>query len=212
MILWTIQPVDVYELIQDTGVYRCDFSKSGMSDWREKYDWLVREMKDRIGDPPDGVTYPVWAWYMWEGERKKPDLRRARWRNGWKGERFACMEIDIPEEDVLLSDFDSWGIILLHELLCDSEEEEIQLEREYNNLPEEERTSFRDKNWERAFELSYLDNDWIHRGDSIQATFWELRKDDIRKVRFFTSATPKPDYLKDNTYLNKEYPQQEALK
>ena len=212
MILWTIQPIDVYELIQETGVYHCDFSKSVMSDWQEQYDWLVREMKDRIGDPPEGVTYPVWAWYMWEGARKKPDLRRERWGNGWKGERFACMEIDIPEEDVLLSDFDSWSIILLHGLLCDSEEEEKQLEREYNNLPEEERTSFRDKNWERAFDLSFVDNDWVHRGDSIQATFWELRKDDIRKVRFFTAATPMPDYVKDNAYLNKEYPQQEDIR
>lgn len=34
---------------------------------------------------------------MWEGERKKLDLRRERGENGWKGERFACMEIDIPE-------------------------------------------------------------------------------------------------------------------
>lgn len=49
---WTIQPVDVYDLIQKTGVYLCDFSKSRMSDWKEQYDWLVREMKDRIGYPP----------------------------------------------------------------------------------------------------------------------------------------------------------------
>ena len=86
------------------------------------------EMKRRIGNPPEGVSYPVWAWYMWEGERKKPDLRRERWGNGWKGERFACMEIDIPEAEVILSDFDSWSIILLHELLSDSEEEDNRLE------------------------------------------------------------------------------------
>ena len=23
-----------------------------------------------------GVTLPVWAWYQWEGVRKKPDLRK----------------------------------------------------------------------------------------------------------------------------------------
>ena len=97
MILWTIQPEEVYELIQRTGVYHCDYGKSGMNDWQEQYDWLVREMKERIGELPGGVSYPVWAWYMWEGARKKPDLRRERWGNGWKGERFACMEIDISE-------------------------------------------------------------------------------------------------------------------
>ena len=197
MILWTIQPIKVYELIQETGVYHCDFEKSFLHDCRNQYDWLVRQMKRRIGDPPEGVSYPVWAWYMWEGIRKKPDLRRERWGNGWKGERFACMEIDVPDVKVVLSDFDSWNIILLHGRLSDSEEEDTRLEDEYNSLQEEEKKIYRDRNWERAFELSYVDNDWVHRGDSIQATFWELRKENIRKVWFFTAASPKLNYLKE---------------
>ena len=197
MILWTIQPLEVYELIQHTGVYHCDFSRSVLSDFGEQYDWLVNAMKDRIGDPPEGVSYPVWAWYMWEGVRKKPDLRKERWGNGWKGEQYACMEIDIPEKDVVLSDFDSWSIILLHGLLADSEEEDNRLEQIYDSLSEKDRKVFRDKNWEKAFDLTYVDNKWVHRGDSIQATFWELRKEDIREVRFFTAAKEKPDYLED---------------
>ena len=193
MILWTIQPVEVYDLIQETGVYHCDFTKSMLSDCQDQYDWLVQEMKDRIGDPPRGVSYPVWAWYMWEGDRKKPDLRRERWGNGWKGERFVCMEIDVPEDRIVLSDFDSWSIILLHGLLSDSEEEDARLENEYNSLSEKDKKAYRDKNWEGAFDLTFVDNDWMHRGDSIQATFWELRKEDIRKIWFFTASTPKPN-------------------
>ena len=195
MILWTIQPEEVYELIQRTGVYHCDYGKSGMNDWQEQYDWLVREMKERIGEPPGGVSYPVWAWYMWEGARKKPDLRRERWGNGWKGERFACMEIDIPEEKLILSDYDTWSIILLDGLLADTEEEEESLEEEYEAMPPEARREYKYRNWKNVFDLAYVDNGWIHRGDSIQATFWELRKEDIKKVRFFTAATPKPKYL-----------------
>ena len=112
MILWTIQSIEVYEQIQDHGVFHCDFAKSGFNDWSEQFDWLAQEMRARIGNPPDGVTHPIWAWYMWEGIRKKPDLRRERWGNGWKGDRFVCMEIDIPEERLVLTDFDSWSIIL----------------------------------------------------------------------------------------------------
>ena len=119
MILWTIQPEAVYEEILSTGVYHCDFSKSSLSEWERQYDWLVEQMKKRIGPPPNGVSYPVWAWHTWEGVRKKPDLRRERWGNGWKGERFVCLEIDVPDKDVLLSDFDSWSIILLNGLLAD---------------------------------------------------------------------------------------------
>ena len=85
-------------------------------------------------------------------------------------------------------------------MLSDSEEEDIKLENEYNSLLEENKKVYRDKNWERAFDLSYVDNDWVHRGDLIQATFWELRKEDIQKVWFFTAATPKPDYLKESNH------------
>lgn len=195
MILWTIQPEEVYALIQRTGVYHCDYAKSGMDDWQEQYDWLVREMKERIGEPPEGVSYPVWAWYMWEGARKKPDLRRERWGNGWKGERFACMEIDIPEERLILSDYDTWSVILLNGLLADTEEECELLEKECEAMPPDAQRDYKYRNWKNVFDLTYVDNGWMHRGDSIQATFWELRKEDIKKVRFFTAASPKPKYL-----------------
>lgn len=198
MILWTIQPEEVYDGIMNTGVYHCDFDKSMLNSCREQYDWLVREMKKRIGMPPEGVTYPVWSWYMWEGRRKKPDLRRERWGNGWKGDRFVCMEIDISEDRCVLTDFDEWSIILLHGLLSKSEEEDLRYEQEYESLPENEKQAYRDKNWESAFDLAAFDSDWMHKGDSIQATFWELRKEDIKKVWFFTSATPKPAYIQED--------------
>ena len=195
MILWTIQPIKVYKLIQEKGVYRCDFEKSVFNDFRDKYDWLVRKMKSKIGNPPEGVSYPVWAWYMKNGVRKKPDLRSERWNNGWKGERFACMEIDVSDDRVVISDFDEWCLILLNGLLSNSEEEGIKLENEYNSLSEKNKKAFIDKNWERVFEIVNLNNSWTLRGYMIQATFWELRKEDIRSVRFFTSAVTKPDYL-----------------
>lgn len=72
MILWTIQPEKVYQSILENGVYRCDFSRSPMKDWKAQYDWLAAQMTKRLGKPPAGVSYPVWAWYQWEGVRKKP--------------------------------------------------------------------------------------------------------------------------------------------
>lgn len=198
MILWTIQPEAVYEDILRSGFYHCDFNKSFLSEWKRQYDWLVEQMKKRIGPPPEGVFYPVWAWHTWERKRKKPDLRRERWGNGWKGERFVCLEIDIPEKDVLLSDFDSWSIILLNGLLADTEEEDQKLETFYESLPPDEQRIMQDKNWEDAFDLRYVKTAWMQRGCSIQATFWELRKDQITEVRRFTSASPKPGYLKDD--------------
>lgn len=193
MILWSVQPEAIYDKILSEGVYRCD--KSGiehMNQWLDRYDWLVARMKERVGDPPPGVQYPVWAWYMWEDRRKKPDLRHERWGNGWKGERFACIEIDVPDADVLLHDFDAWSIILLGGLLSYTKEEDDNLEKEYDALSEPEKTAFREKNWERVFDLSPRKNEWITRGSSVQATFWELKKEYVRAVRFFEAAREKP--------------------
>ena len=195
MILWTIQTEEVYETIQKTGVYHCDSFRSFLKECKIQYDWLVCQMIKRIGDKPTEVEYPVWAWYQWEGERKKPDLRSERWGNGWKGDRFACMEIDIPEQDVLLSDLHLCSIMLNNGLLSETEEESIELENKYNRLSEQKKWEMKSKNGEGVFDLSPLENGWIIRGDSIQATFWELRIDQIRSVRMFTSASPKPAYL-----------------
>lgn len=189
MILWTIQSKEVYELIEETGVYHCDFSKSAFTHCVKQYNWLAEQMKKRMGEPPEGVSYPVWAMYKWEDKRKKPDLRRERWSNGHKGEHFVCMEIDIPDNKVLLSDFDGWSVILLDGLISDTENESIVLEKRYNNLSKNEKWKMMIENWERVFDITPFENDWIIRGSSIQATFWELRIEDIRNVRFFEGAS-----------------------
>jgi hypothetical protein len=188
MILWTSQEEAVYNELLKTGVYRCDLNLSSMKDCREKYDWLVRQMKQRIGPPPDKVTYPVWAWYQQQGKHRKPDLRRERWEVGCDGERFACLEIEIPDREVLLSDFDAWCMLLSDFLISDTEEEDRCLEAQYEALSPSEKRRMKDKNWERVFDLSPLNNGWARRGYEIQATFWELRLEQVRDVRFFRAA------------------------
>lgn len=189
MILWTIQPEEVYQEIMEDGVYHCDFKRSVMYDWKEAYDWLVKEMKKRIGPPPANVSYPVWAWYQWRAEKKKPDLRSERWGYGSKGDKYVRLEIDIPDEAVLLHDFDAWTIILNEGLLSETEAEDNLLEKQYAALDESGKRRMKYKNWQRVFDISPLRNEWIVRGDSIQATFWELRKDQIQKVQFFVAAS-----------------------
>ena len=204
MTLWTIQEEKVYLDLLDTGFYHCDFSKSKMHDCKPQYDWLGEQMKKRVGDPPEGVEYPVWAWHTWWENRRKPDLRNERWGNGWKGVRFVRLEIEIPDSQVLLSDFDAWSIILLHGLLSETEEEDRILNEEYDALPPEEQVKMQAINWERAFDLTPMNNGWSRRGSCIQATFWELKKEQIRKVTWFTAAFPKPEYIDENVCFIEE--------
>ena len=78
---------------------------------------------------------------------------------------------------------------------ADIEEEEKILEKEYEALPPEAQREYKYWNWRSVFDLTYMDNGWVHRGDSMQATFGELRKENIRKAWFFTSMAIRPENL-----------------
>ena len=160
--------------------------------WRQifprAYAWLAREMTKRVGPPPQGVDWPVWAWYMQNGKHKKPDLRSERWGYGSGDEDYCCIELEIAPERVLLSDFDNWHIVLCNGLISDTEEEDVALEAFYEQLSDEEKIACKEKNWERVLDISPRNNGWMTRGEWVQATFWELRREDVRAVRFFRTG------------------------
>lgn len=198
MILWTIQPLEVYQEICDTGVYRCDPVKADLLEyWTLQYDWLAGKMAEKIGPPPKGVRFPVWAWYVYDGKHKKLDLRHMRWKYDTAGLKQVCLELDVPDDQVVLTNFDTWGMILYKIPISYTEEEYNRLGAQCKAMSEEEKAAFLNENWERVFDNTPYHNEWIDRGNMIQATFWELKKEYIRNVRFFTSAAPKPYVLKD---------------
>lgn len=73
---------------------------------------MAEQMKKRIGEPPKGVIFPVWAWYQWEGMRKRPDMRVHGRNWGEKGTPIVLLTIEVPDNLVLLSDFDYWHCVL----------------------------------------------------------------------------------------------------
>lgn len=80
MLLWSHQPVEVLNIIERKGVYRCNIEKSGnVIDSRDMfinaYDWIVEQMKARGINPPVGVQYPIWAWHTLYWRPQKPDFR-----------------------------------------------------------------------------------------------------------------------------------------
>lgn len=63
MKLWTIQYKAAYEEMLRTGVLRANSAYIFEEFFRDSYDWMVEQMKKRIGNLPDGVELPVCAWY-----------------------------------------------------------------------------------------------------------------------------------------------------
>lgn len=105
MRLWTIQTEEAYRQLVQTGVLRADIKHISDDSFAAAYSWMVTEMAKRIGSPPEGVWYPVWAWYKMDGKREKPDLRCDGYAP--RGTPLVLLTIDIDESDVVLSDFDN---------------------------------------------------------------------------------------------------------
>ena len=177
MLLWTIQHKAAYDILLKTDRLIAD-EKYLLFDgqFRSSYDWLVEQMKKRIGMPPDDVKYPVWAWYQWEGARKRLDMRTHRY-GGEMGTPIVLLSIDVPDNMVLLSDFDMWHVILNDGYLPLYGKDDIEDPSEDEKL----------KSWENVFCVD-IETDWWNAPKSTQATFWELKKEWVLKVEHFVLA------------------------
>lgn len=189
MRLWTVQPYSVYELIQKEGIYRCDANLSDNLKYYYQfvnaYEWICKKMKERIGNPPAHTKYPVWAWYAVEGEHRRPDMRKCYLK---VFEKSVLLELEIPDTEVLLTDHTMWHRVLNNSInykanymdSISSEEWEELVEQEnnyYNILTAEEKKVYKEKSWEKIIcspESSFP--------KYVQATFWELKESQIKKV------------------------------
>ncbi len=125
--LWTIQHEDAWMQLQQAGLLRADPDRVP-EDFRRAYDWMAEQMARRIGNPPNGVWYPLWAWYRWEGKHRPRDLRCSGY--GERGTPMVQMELEIEESRVLLSEFDSWHTVLSGGYLALDEADFDRFERE----------------------------------------------------------------------------------
>jgi hypothetical protein len=176
MILWTIQHEIAFEKMITTGVLRTDSDHLLFDgDLVTAYRWMAEQMRIRIGAPPEGVEFSVWAWYQWEGKRKRPDMRtHGLW--GEKGTPIVLLTLDVPDDKVLLSDFDYWHCVLndceiifpYSETACYTEEEKR-------------------KSWENIFDISCSFVDNKETSLSTQATLWEIKREWVIKAEHFIS-------------------------
>jgi len=176
MILWTIQHKKVYEKLLENGVVRGTPMYIALEDFKEAYEWMAVQMRKRIGNPPEDAVYPMWAWYQWEGKRKRPDMRVHG--RGWseKGTPIVLLTLDVPDRCVLLSDFDYWHVVL-------NNGEIIFPYNEFKYYSKEEG----EKSWENIFDISCSFDGEEHHFLSTQATMWEIKAEWVVKVEHFVS-------------------------
>lgn len=211
MQLWTIQDHTVWEQLEAGSVYvasddRIEFPASeddASNHQNYAYQWLVGQMAQRVGPPPEGVRYPVWAWYKQQSRVDgKPDMRSSHYLKG-----FPCvrMKLEIPDYEVLLTDFSDWHYALNYWYLPESEADSDEFDawcesmgvgfRDIGNwdIDSPQLSEVRNKvehSWERMIGVRRKAEDfecssWCLR--SFQATFWELRPEYVISVERFIS-------------------------
>lgn len=150
------------------------------------YHWMAEQMRKRLPPKPKYAgAFPVWAWHTHNGKRMA-DLRSRDFAP--MGKRYVRLTVDVPSELVLLSDEEDWHAVLSGCFHADTEAEwNLWNEREKSWPPEQYQAAMR-ASWEKIFDIEReQDPDWGRPGPRlyIQACFWVLEKNMVRKERWF---------------------------
>ena len=194
MRLWTIQGMEIYEQLMRDGVTYCTKPSWGGDEvFMYAYHWMTEQMRKRIGEPPiEGIEYPLWAWYQYDSAKKnKPPRNQGNVPEGLS----VYMEIEIPEKDVVLSDFNSWHAPLNQAPLknwkriwkkMDLQDKIAGRSLDFMEYPQDLRREI-EESWEAVFDLDLREKGISckhKRNRSIQATFWALYPENIVSVEF----------------------------
>jgi hypothetical protein len=193
--LWSVQTIEAWDILKNTGVLQGKEKLIDDESFLNAYKWMMNQMEQRLGKKPSENGFPMWAWYQWKDDKhRRPDLRFGG--HAPKGEKQILIELEVPAELILLSDFSTWHHVLgyyylpLNEIDANQFEKELELVNldyyKMNPLP----GIYDDKmmkSWEMIFDLDYYD-EYINYPKSekmIQATMWEIKLEWVKSVKEF---------------------------
>lgn len=214
MRLWTIQDERVMDDLESKGVYAVDPVNTMPYMWGDEdepnfhemicYRWMAHQLA--LKSPrPDGVKFPIWAWKRYDKDHDKPDMRS--WTTD-EPEKVVRLTLDVPDDDIIVSDFELWHMPLNCGFCSYSREEDEQFDawcesvgidrfqrdiwdfsKHSHDLHEARRRVFR--SWERIIDPDpdLFDEDWAGKvsENSLQAVFWVIKSEYVKKVEHFTT-------------------------
>lgn len=193
MKLWTIQNEDFFEKLNKQKIIT-----TGQQPIEENFKWAYDWLKAKMAID----TYPIWAWYQWEGKQKRRDLRSGGFAK--RGTKMVQLHIEIDDDQILLSDFDLFHYVLNYWYLPLDDADDSQFEKlcADKNISFDDLQNFKKaspdldrlrqiiiNSWDRIFDLTKEDEYIYGTNDqkSIQATFSELSIDQVFKVEHFVA-------------------------
>lgn len=124
MKLWTIQSIEFYEKLKMDGRISIPLDSEFIhEDFRQAYDWIRKKMSI--------TNYPIWAWCKFEGKIGPMDMRCSGYAK--RGTDLVQIELNVNENDVLLSDFELFHYVLNYWYLPDNEEDDDKFIDKYES-------------------------------------------------------------------------------
>lgn len=199
MRIYTIQRIELYEDLLHNGIAYCDRESKMCCDYRFQYDWMAGQMRKRVGMPIfEGIKYPLWVWQQYSSRKKtKPPM--SPHDIPFRQEEAVMLELDVPEDQVLLSDFALWGLPLLNwgiygkredKQLCKECDEYEKIHGKCNQMtdyPESIRFKIVES-WDQIFNFDIRDPYIVtsrRQNRCIQGTIWYLRKEWLKTAHVF---------------------------
>ena len=200
MKVYTIQTVAFYEELLQNGVAYCNRESEWCKDNKVQYDWMVEQMRKRIGEPPiPEIKYPVWVWLQYNSKKDpKPPMSPKEIPD--EQNEAVMLELEVPDDAVLLSDLDLWIHPLNGWEICGKKESKL-FDKEKQAYEKEKGRRYYELSdwpptlqakivatWERVFDFDWIDPYQAtsrRQNRSIQGTIWLLRKEWLKVAHIF---------------------------
>lgn len=142
------------------------FNDEGFEFFKPAYDWMVEQYEQRVGIPLNG-NYPVWC------RDEFPDLGTGK-RIG-SGNKGVVLTIELPDDEVLVSEFSYWHFVLGNSALYDTAEE--------FDTEEEPDQAYITKSWERIFDSEWCET-FVRNQSTAPPTYqYVIHRIELHQVR-----------------------------
>ncbi|QQZ08494.1 DUF3841 domain-containing protein [Heyndrickxia vini] len=171
MKVYTVQHLVAYRKMREQGFLVGD-EKYVWEEFKEPYHWMMKQMEKRI-EGYNAIDYPIWLW------RTRVDRNSSGlFPRGTKG---VILTLEIPDDQILWSDFNLWHCVLNNGSVTGSEEEENILEESGKDIQ---------YTWERIFDFDWFRNadpKWVGKYDefNLQGVTPKITLDMVKKVTRF---------------------------
>lgn len=189
MRLWSIQTVKAYEELSNKGVLYTDETLSMAYEepiFEVAYRYMMKQFALRLNKKIS--NYPIWSWYLYDGIAKpKPYLRYKGYDE--PGTKLVRITLDVPNNEVLLSDFSLFHNVLNDWYIPKNEQDLETYDERKTNLTKEEIYKLKLDSWDLIFDLEREDDDNFMFGKKenkiIQAITTCIKLEQVKKVDYF---------------------------